>query len=164
MEIKYVNICTLAANSDDESIFVTLGLGNITGFCSNNDNLFFINNKESTEKIKELFPQFCDAIISNSEDFSLWLSYFDGGEYYNASSDLQIPIERCIDILIDKIEENDSDVISELNKSFNQDWDIYEIIQSLIKKQIADVIECSIIDLQSQADDIRNKLESIEWR
>jgi len=139
---------------------VVLGLGNLKGFATDEDNeyVFFLNNQENYKKIQSIYPQYYEYITKDLTDIDVFVQAFDGGEYYKSETDITIEIGECIDLLLSNIECDEEFETARVLQCFNKELgsgSFNDMISFLIQKQVADVLEY-------KANLIREESESVK--
>jgi hypothetical protein len=165
MEIKYFYVDGMSDKISDkeleENAGVVFGLGKIEGFTNDSEHVFMIDTEENRKKIFDLFPQYAPYIMDSLNDFTEYPEVFDGGQYYTVFGK-EITIGECINLLIEKINNNDLNLMKRLSYAFQFHENIAEGIEIILKEQLADVISDYISKLEEVVKKIKNTKE-FEW-
>ena len=146
---------------------VVLGLGNLKGFATDEDNeyVFFLDSQENYKKIQSIYPQYYEYITKDLTDIDVFVRAFDGGEYYKSETGITIEIEECIDLLLDWINVDVDRVTARLTRHFNKEGyreKFDEVFTRLIKERLPEVLELKIRMLKEEISCIN--LSSFEWQ
>lgn len=91
------------------------------------------------------------GLKAEKNSFNQFAKCFDGGEYYElpyGSCGIgQVPINKCISLLISRIEQNDEYIVNKINECFDLESDIDETLSQLIKEQMEILIGNIISEL-----------------
>ena len=95
------------------------------------------------------------------EEFSLFIQCYNESDWIDMDS-LKIEKEDCINLLLDKIENNEEKIVKKLNDIFSKSEVSYKFIYELINSQIKYVVLDKIQSLQKSL--IEEDFSDVKWK